>query len=115
MGPLREILRVGAASSVTTLSTNLSIITATGLAGLVGPAAVAGYGTAVQLEYLLVPLVFGLGAPMAAMVGTAIGAGQHDRAFRVAWAGAAYAAAITESNGITAAAFPHAWLSTIPR
>jgi len=110
-GSLREILRVGAASSVTTLSTNLSIITATGLAGLIGPAAVAGYGTAVRLEYLLVPLVFGLGAPMAAMVGTAIGAGQHDRALRVAWAGAAFAAAITEAIGITAAAFPHAWLS----
>ena len=35
------------------------------------PAAVAGYGTGARLEYLLVPLVFGLGAPLAAMVGTA--------------------------------------------
>jgi MATE family, multidrug efflux pump len=43
----RDILRVGAASSVVSLSTNISIATATGLAGLVGPAVVAGYGTGV--------------------------------------------------------------------
>jgi MatE len=87
--PVRDILRVGAVSSIVSLSTNVSIATATGLAGLVGPAAVAGYGTGARLEYLLVPLVFGLGAPVAAMVGTCIGAGRRDRALRVAWTGAA--------------------------
>ncbi len=64
--PMRGILRVGVASSVVSLSTNISIATATGLAGLVSPAVVAGYGTGVRLEYLLLPLVFGLGTPVAA-------------------------------------------------
>src|SRR5882757_7108178 len=109
--PMRDILRVGAASSVVSLSTNIGIATATGLAGLVGPAAVAGYGTGARLEYLLVPLVFGLGAPVAAMVGTSIGAGRKDRALRVAWTGAAIAFAITETIGLAAAGFPSAWLS----
>ena len=109
--PMRDILRVGAASSVVSLSTNISIATATGLAGLVGPAAVAGYGTGARLEYLLVPLVFGLGAPVAAMVGTSIGAGRRDRAMRVAWTGAAMAAGITEAIGLAAAFFPAGWLS----
>jgi putative MATE family efflux protein len=109
--PMREILRVGAISSIVSLSTNVSIAVATGLAGLVGPAAVAGYGTGARLEYLLVPLVFGMGAPVAAMVGTAIGAGKRERALRVAWTGAAIAGGITEVIGLTAAAFPHAWLS----
>jgi Na+-driven multidrug efflux pump len=81
------------------------------LAGLVGPAAVAGYGTGVRLEYLLVPLVFGLGAPVAAMVGTAMGAGAPERALRVAWTGAAIAGGITEAIGIAAALFPNAWLT----
>ena len=107
----REILRVGLASSVISLSTNVTAVVATGLAGLVGPAAVAGYGTGVRLEYLLVPLVFGLGAPVAAMVGTAIGAGQPERALRVAWTGAAIAGGLTEAIGIAAALFPQAWLS----
>lgn len=109
--PMRDILRVGATSSIVSLSTNISIGVATGLAGLIGPAAVAGYGTGARLEYLLVPLVFGLGAPVAAMVGTSIGAGRQDRALRVAWAGAAIAFSLTEAIGLAAAFFPHAWLS----
>jgi putative MATE family efflux protein len=109
--PTREILRVGAVSSLVSITTNVSIGTATGLAGTVGPAAVAGYGTGARLEYLLVPLVFGLGAPLAAMVGTAIGAGRRERATRVAWIGALVASALTEAIGLAAAIFPHAWLS----
>jgi Na+-driven multidrug efflux pump len=109
--PIREILRVGAASSVVSLSTNVTVAVATGLAGLIGPAAVAGYGTGARLEYLLVPLVFGLGAPVAAMVGTSIGAGHNDRALTVAWTGAAIAGGLTEAIGLAAAFHPAAWLS----
>jgi Na+-driven multidrug efflux pump len=98
-------------SSLVSITTNVSIATATGLAGVFGPAAVAGYGTGARLEYLLVPLVFGLGAPLAAMVGTAIGAGRRERAVRVAWIGAAVAGALTEAIGLAAALFPQAWLS----
>ena len=107
---LREILRVGAVSSLVSLSTNLSIGVATGFAGLIGPAAVAGYGTGARLEYLLVPLIFGLGAPLAAMVGTSIGAGRRERAIRTAWIGAAIAGGLTEAIGLAAALYPHAWL-----
>ena len=94
-----------------TVQTNLTIAIATGLVGRFGPAAIAGYGTGSRLEYLLVPLVFGLGGPLVAMVGTNIGAGQRDRALRAAWIGAAIAAGLTEMIGLWAAAFPHAWLS----
>ena len=97
--PMRDILRVGTASSIVSISTNLSIAAATGLAGLIGPAAVAGYGTGARLEYLLVPMVFGLGAPVAAMVGTSIGAGNRQRALTVAWTGAAIAGGFTELIG----------------
>ncbi|HWE77397.1 MAG TPA: MATE family efflux transporter, partial [Pseudolabrys sp.] len=109
--PMKEILRVGIASSAISLSTNVTAVVATGLAGVLGPAAVAGYGTGVRLEYLLVPLVFGLGQPVGAMVGTAIGAGRRDRAIRVAWIGAAIAGGLTEAIGLTAASFPTAWLT----
>jgi MATE family, multidrug efflux pump len=109
--PTREILRVGAVSSLVSLSTNVSIAVATGLAGLIGPEAVAGYGTGARIEYLLVPLIFGLGAPLAAMVGTAIGAGDRARAVRAAWTGAAIAGALTEAIGLAAAFFPRAWLT----
>jgi len=109
--PMRDILRVGAVSSIVSLSTNVSIGVATGLAGLISPAAVAGYGTGARLEYLLVPLVFGMGAPVAAMVGTSIGAGDKRRALRVAWTGAAIAFGITEVIGVAAALYPIGFLS----
>ena len=109
--PMRDILRIGLTSSIASLSTNLTIAVATGLAGLIGPAAVAGYGTGVRLEYLLVPLIFGVGAPVAALVGTCIGVGLHARALRFAWAGAALAGGLTEAIGLLAALFPIAWLS----
>ncbi len=108
--PMADILRVGALSSLISVSTNIIIGTATGFAGRFGAAAVAGYGTGARLEYVLVPLVFGLGTPLATMVGTAIGAGQRARALRVTWTGAAIAAVLTEAIGIAAALAPQAWL-----
>lgn len=109
--PMSDILRIGVTSSVASVSTNLTIAVATGLAGLIGPAAVAGYGTGVRLEYLLVPLIFGIGAPVAALVGTCIGAGLHARALHIAWVGAAIAGCLAEAIGLLAALFPASWLS----
>jgi Na+-driven multidrug efflux pump len=56
--PAYEILRIGAVASLVAVTTNLTIAIATGLVGADGPAAVAGYGTGVRLEYLLIPLAF---------------------------------------------------------
>src|SRR2546426_6096441 len=107
----RDILRVGAVAALVTVSTNLTIVIGTAFVGEFGTEAIAGYGTGARLEYLLVPLVFGLGAPLVAMVGTSIGAGNRERALRVAWIGAAMASALTEGIGLAASAFPRAWLS----
>jgi Na+-driven multidrug efflux pump len=111
-GPLfRDILRVGLIAALVTISTNLTIMVGTGFVGHWGPAAIAGYGTGTRLEYLLVPLVFGLGGPLVAMVGTNIGAGKRGRALHAAWIGAAISFGLTEAIGILAALFPRAWLS----
>src|SRR5262249_19779024 len=74
-------------------------------------AAIAGCGVGSRLEYLLVPLIFGLGSPLVAMVGACIGAGQRERALRTAWIGGAIATGLTEAIGLGAAAFPQAWLT----
>ena len=106
----RDILGVGLVGAVSTVATNLSIGIATALSGHFGPVAIAGYGTASRLEYLLVPLVFGLGAPLLAMIGTCIGAGQRERALHAAWIGAAMAFVLAGSVGLAAALFPRQWL-----
>jgi putative MATE family efflux protein len=112
-GPLfRDILRVGAVASLQSVQTNLTIALATALvAGAAGVDAVAGFGTGVRLEYLLIPLVFGLGAPLVALVGTNIGAGQQQRVLHIALTGGALAFALTETVGLVAAIWPAQWLS----
>jgi len=107
----REILRVGAPGSLNTILTNMTVVILTGLVGPFGPAALAGYGIGVRLEYLQIPLVFGFGSALVAMVGTNIGAGRVGRAERVAWVGAGMAAALTGSIGLLAAVFARGWMS----
>lgn len=106
-----EILRVGVVAAIITVGTNLTVAITTGLVGSFGAAAIAGYGTGSRLEYMLVPLAFGFGAPLVAMVGTNIGAGRLDRAQRAAWIGAGIVGGLTEAIGLAAAAFPLAWLA----
>jgi putative MATE family efflux protein len=107
-----DILRVGAVGSLSTLQTTLTVALTTGLVGAAaGPQAVAGYGTGSRLEYLLIPLVFGVGAPLVAMVGANIGASQNRRALRIAMTGGALAFAATEAIGLGAAIWPEAWLN----
>ncbi|KRC20713.1 MATE family efflux transporter [Acidovorax sp. Root217] len=106
-----DILRVGLVGAVSTVATNVAIGVTTALVGGFGTAAIAGYGTASRLEYLMVPLVFGFGAPLVAMVGTCIGAGQRERALRATWIGAAMAFGMTEAIGLWAAFFSATWLS----
>lgn len=105
-----EILRVGLPGVVNTVLTNVNVMVLTGLVGTFGTAALAGYGLGARLEYLQIPLVFGLGAALVTMVGTNMGAGQVERAKRVAWIGAGLAAAITGSIGTLAAIMPWLWL-----
>lgn len=109
--PLSAILRIGAVSAITSVLTNITIGGATGLvAAAAGMGAIAGFGTGARLEYLLVPLSFGIGAPLVALVGTNIGAGQRDRALRIALTGGAMAFLITEGVGLCAAIWPELWL-----
>ena len=106
-----DILSIGAVATVSSLQTNVTIGGATAIVATVaGPAGVAGYGTGARLEYLLIPLVFGLGAPLVALVGTNIGAGQPQRALRIALVGGTIAFFMTEAIGVTAAIWPRAWL-----
>jgi putative MATE family efflux protein len=116
LGPLRgrlfrDILVVGGVAAISSIQTNVTIGLATSLVGrFAGPEGVAGFGTGARLEYLLIPLVFGLGAPLVVLVGTNIGAGQNARALRVALVGGALAFALTEAIGIAAALWPGLWL-----
>ena len=109
--PIKEILRVGAVGAVNTVQINVTIgATMALVAAHAGPTAVAGFGTGTRLEYLLPPLAFGIGAPLVALVGANIGAGQNARALRIAFIGSGIAFLLTEAVGLSAAIWPAAWL-----
>ncbi|MGB3243879.1 MAG: MATE family efflux transporter [Sulfitobacter sp.] len=110
LGMFRDIMRVGAIASVNTLLTVLTIVMMVGMVGQYGEAALAGYGLGARLEFLLIPVIFGIGAAMTAMVGANIGAGQKDRALRIAWTGSLAGAAIVGCIGLVLSVFPDLWL-----
>jgi putative MATE family efflux protein len=105
-----DILRVGAPGALNTIQTNLTVVLLTGLVGPFGTAALAGYGMGARLEYLQIPLVFGFGTALVAMVGTNVGAGRLARAERVAWVGAGMAAGVTTAIGLIGAIVPGLWI-----
>ena len=106
----REILRVGAISSVSALQTVLTAVILTGFVARFGTAALAGYGVGVRLELLQVPIVFAISQALVVMVGTNIGAGQVERAKRIAWTGTAASALICLMIGGTVAIYPALWI-----
>jgi putative MATE family efflux protein len=106
----KDILGVGGISAIGTLQVNITVAVVTGLVGPFGTDALAGYGMASRLDYVLIPLLFALGTAALTMVGANIGARQVARARRIAWTAALLGAAITETIGVLAALFPHMWI-----
>jgi putative MATE family efflux protein len=105
----REILRVGAPLSLHPILNNVALAAITAYAGMLGATALASFGAAVRLEYLLYPINFGLGAAVLAMVGTNIGARQYARAVRIAWIATGLSACVMAGIGLLVIAWPNAW------
>lgn len=80
-----DILKVGAVACLSPLQSVLTILIFTGLLAQLGTEALAGYGIGQRLEFLLIPISFGVGMASVPMVGMAMGAGDALRARRVAW------------------------------
>jgi putative MATE family efflux protein len=107
---LRRIMRVGGLSALGSISLNITTILVTGAVGLFGSDALAGYGVAARLDFLLIPLLFGLGSAVTTLVGRSIGGGDPRRSKRTAWTGAVLAVIVTETIGLLVAAQPQAWM-----
>jgi putative MATE family efflux protein len=109
-GLFKDILGVGFLSAIGTVQVNLTVTLVTAAVGRFGADAIAGYGITSRLDYIQIPLIFGLGTALVTMVGHNIGAGQVARARSIAWTGAAIAFGMTEAIGLAAAIFPQAWV-----
>jgi putative MATE family efflux protein len=117
-GPVRlraalfiDILKVGVPTALNAVLTNLTVILVTGAVGLFGTAALAGYGIASRLDYIMIPLLFGISTATLTMVGVNMGAGQTARARKIGWTSGVAGMIMTGTIGLAAAAFPTAWLN----
>lgn len=106
----REILRVAAPAAAGTLLSNLTFVVLTGLVAPFGVEAIAGYGAGGRLEYLLIPLVFGIGSALVPLVAASDGAGDFARVRRFTRAGALLGAGACGLVGVSAALCPGAWM-----
>jgi Na+-driven multidrug efflux pump len=115
IAPLRwklfaDILKVGVPTAVNAMMTNLTVILVTGAVGLFGTKALAGYGISSRLDYIMIPLLFGISTATLTMVGVNMGAGQVARARRIGWTSGFVGLAITGAIGLLVALFPLVWL-----
>jgi Na+-driven multidrug efflux pump len=104
-----DILRVGAMACLSPLQSVLTVLVLTRLVAAFGTEALAGYGIGARLEFLLIPIAFGVGVACVPMVGMAVGAGNIARARAVAWTGGLLAATLVGAVGVGVAIFPDAW------
>ncbi len=110
-GLFADILRVGALASLSPIFVVLTVGILNSVMASFGTAAVAGYGIGARLEFLLIPLVFGLGVSMTALVGVNTGAGNFKRAERIGWTGGAAAALLTGIVGAVLTIAPGLWMN----
>jgi Na+-driven multidrug efflux pump len=101
-----RILSVGLVACAMATVANLTTILVTARVAVYGATAVAAYGISARIEFLMVPLAFGVGSALTALVGHAVGAGDWVTARRTAWTGGLMALAVTMGVGVFVAIAP---------
>jgi len=104
-----DILKVGAIACLSPMQSVLTVLVLTALVAPLGVAPLAGYGIGQRLEFMLVPIAFGIGVASVPMVGMAIGAGDVARARRVAWTAATLSAINLGGVGLIVSMNPDVW------
>jgi putative MATE family efflux protein len=105
----KDILKVGAIACFSPLQSVLSTLVITGFIARLGTTALAGYSIGQRLEFLLIPIAFGIGVASVPMVGMAIGAGDVARARKVAWTAGLVSAFNLSMIGLLVTLFPNLW------
>ena len=105
-----NIFEVAIPASLSPLLVVGTILVLTGLVGRFGTEALAGYGIGSRVEFLMIPLIFGIGTAMTSIVGANIGALNIDRAEKVGILGGSTAGFVSILIGLTLAVFPGAWI-----
>ena len=107
----KDIFSVALPASLSPIFTVGTVLILTGLIGQFGSFALAGYGIGSRVEFLMIPLVFGIGTAMTTMVGTNIGAKNVERAEKIGMIGSTVAGLLSAVVGVTLAVTPDLWIN----
>ena len=110
---MKPILGVGILSALNVLQFQLTILVMTALAGVYGATQLAGFGAAVRLELLQIPIIFAFGSAVIAMTATNAGAGAVHRVRAIVWTGAVVAAGIGGVFALIALLLPGQWMGLL--
>jgi Na+-driven multidrug efflux pump len=107
----KQILDVGAVACLMAALSNLTTILVTAQLRHFGVVAVAAYGISARLEFMMIPLSFGIGSALTALVGRSVGAGDWASARRIAWIGGIMSFGVTGVVGLLVSLSPLAFVS----
>ena len=110
---LTRILKQGLLAASQSVMTITYAMVTTVLFSRFGTEWLAGFGLAVRLELIMVPVIFGIGASLIAIVGAYVGAGQRAKAVSIAWRGVLINAGLVGCIGLLLALFPGAWCGLV--
>lgn len=108
-GMFFDILKVGAIACLSPLQSVATVLIFTRLLSRYGTVTLAGYGIGARLEFMLVPIAASIGMASVPIVGMNVGAGNIERARKVAWTAGILAGCVVGSVGIILAIVPDLW------
>lgn len=110
---LVRILKQGFLAATQSVMTVVYALLTTVIFSQFGTDWLAGFGLAVRLELIMVPVIFGIGASMIAIVGAYVGAGRRQEAIAIAWRGIGANVLLIGSLGVLLSLFPNLWCSMV--
>lgn len=113
MNLLLQILKQGSLAATQSIMTVVYALVTTIIFSRYGTDWLAGFGLAVRLELIMVPVIFGIGASMIAIVGAYVGAGRRSEAIAIAWRGIAVNVILIGVLGLLLTLFPGIWCTLV--
>tara|TARA_Y100001958_G_scaffold141322_1_gene116625 strand:- start:56 stop:1084 length:1029 start_codon:yes stop_codon:yes gene_type:complete len=104
-----RLIKSGSLASCQSLMTISLALFCTAVIGIFGSHWTAGFGIAIRLELLLIPIIFGVGGALIAIVGANVGANKLKRAVQMTWKGTAFSVLIVGITGLFFSLYPELW------
>ena len=104
-----KLIKSGSLASCQSLMTISLALFCTTIIGNFGTNWTAGFGIAIRLELLLIPIIFGIGGALIAIVGANVGANKLQRAIQMTWKGTSFSVVIVGVIGLFFSIYPELW------